>query len=78
MVAMTKPNAIINIIAFMITMILVLVLYSAEDSIRKQANQAIFSFFKHPYLLICSITILFLLFNHMAPLEFNISNNHEH
>lgn len=78
MVAMTRPNAIINIMAILVTMILILVLYTAEDSIRKQANQDIFSFFKHPFFLIFTITILFLAFNYISPLEFNISNKRGH
>ncbi|MBU8791343.1 MULTISPECIES: hypothetical protein [Bacillaceae] len=72
MVAMTRPNAIINIMALMITMILLLVLYTAEESIRKQANQETFSFFKHPFLLIFTIAILFLILSYIDPLDFNI------
>src|SRR5699024_6257009 len=52
MVAITRPNAIINIIAVLITMVLLLVLYAAEESIRKQASQQILSFFKYPFLMI--------------------------
>src|SRR5699024_12716473 len=59
MVAMTRPNAIINIIAVLITMVLLLVLYAAEESIRKQASQQILSFFKYPFLMIFTIAILF-------------------
>jgi len=70
MVAMTRPNAIINIIAVMITMILLLVLYTAEESIRKQANQQILSFFKYPFLMIFTIAILFLVLNYIDPLDF--------
>ena len=78
MVAMTEPNAIISIVAFIITMILLLVLYAAEDSIRQQTEETIFSFFKRPFLLIFTIAILFLLFDYIGPLDFNYSNKHVH
>ncbi|KAB8139125.1 hypothetical protein F9U64_01650 [Gracilibacillus oryzae] len=67
MVAMSKPNAIINIMAIIVTMILFLVLYATEDSIRKKSNQDIFSFFKHPFLLLFIIVILFIGFDYIDP-----------
>ncbi|MYL45513.1 hypothetical protein GLV94_07630 [Virgibacillus halodenitrificans] len=72
MVAMTRPNTIINIMAYIITMILLLVLYTVEDSIRKQGNHTIVSFFKHPFLLLFAITLLFVVFNYIGPLDFSV------
>src|SRR5699024_12407554 len=70
------PNAIINIIAVLITMVLLLVLYAAEESIRKQASQQILSFFKYPFLMIFTIEILFLVLNYIDPLDFHRSEEH--
>lgn len=60
MLAMVKPDTIIKIMALIVTMVLLLVLYTAEDMIRKKSGQYIFSFFKYPFVLLFIIAILFL------------------
>lgn len=51
MVAMSRPDEIMTIMGLIVTMILLLVLYTTEDIIRKQSGQAIFSFLRYPFYL---------------------------
>lgn len=67
MVAMSKPDATIKLMSFLVTMILVLVLYAAEESVNRKSKLA-FSFFKHPFILIFIITILFIGLNYLGPI----------
>src|SRR5699024_10765473 len=71
MVAITRPNAIIDLIAVLITMVFLVVLYAAEESMRNQASQQILSFFKYLFLMIFTIAILFLVLNYIDPLDFH-------
>lgn len=65
MVALTKPDATIKILSFIVTMILLLILYTAEDGVRKQSNKPTFSFFRYPFLLIILVTIGFIGLNYL-------------
>lgn len=65
MIAMTRPNDIISIMALLVTFILLLVLYTAEDFIRKYSGQSVFSFFKYPFFILFIIGVIFLKLKHL-------------
>ncbi|MGP4108734.1 hypothetical protein [Virgibacillus sp. L01] len=60
MLGMARPDTTIKIMALIVTMILLLVLYTAEDQIRKKSGQTVYSFFKYPFALLFIIAVLFI------------------
>ncbi|WP_164669302.1 hypothetical protein [Virgibacillus doumboii] len=60
MIAMTRPDEIVKILALIVTMVLLLVLYTTEDIIRKQSGRDTFTIFRYPFLILLIISIIFI------------------
>ncbi|MFD1038239.1 hypothetical protein ACFQ3N_07425 [Virgibacillus byunsanensis] len=60
MVAMSNPDAMIRILSLIVTMTLLLVLYTADNSIRKESNKSIFPFLNYPFWLLFIIALVYL------------------
>ncbi|MEC5424573.1 hypothetical protein QGM71_13815 [Virgibacillus sp. C22-A2] len=67
MVAMASPDVMIKLLSFFVTMILLLVLYATESSIRKLSNDSMISFFNYPYLTIFLIALVFIGLKQLGP-----------
>lgn len=64
MMSATKPDATIKLLSFIVTMILLLILHTAENVVRKQSNKPIFFFLKYPFLLIILVAVTYIGLNY--------------